>query len=101
MNTSNLDQTAQVPTITIHVDRFQPFKSRVGFDEVVRLQFIYDPALIAKIKALLCVYQVGTEHKVVGGWLPKYKCWFIEPDVWAVIKIELLYLGHRIMERKP
>ncbi len=100
MTTSNPSQTRQVYGHIITVDRFQPFVSRCGIDQVIRLQFAYDPALISKIKALLCVYQVGSEHKTVGGWLPKHGCWFVEPSVWDVVRMELLYLGYRVMERK-
>ena len=85
----------------IHVDTFQPFKSRLGVDEVVRLRFNYNPALVARLKALLAVYAAGTEHKTIGGWLPKHRCWFVEASAWEGVKLELLYLGHRVMERTP
>lgn len=100
MNSSKPQTGTQAPTITIHVDRFQPFQSRVGLDTVVRLRFEYDAALVSRLKALLAVHAVGTEHKIIGGWLPKHSCWFVEPSVWDVIRMELLYLGHRVMERK-
>lgn len=101
MNSSKPNTHTQAPTVTIHADRFQPFQSRLGVDEVMRLQFDFDAALVARLKALLAVYAVGSQHRVIGGWLPKHRCWFVEPDAWAVVKLELLYLGHRIMERKP
>ena len=85
----------------IHVDRFQPFTSRLGIDEVVRLRFPFEPQLVSRLKALLAVYVVGTEHKTVGGWLPKHGAWFIEPDVWPVIRMQLVYLGHRVLEQRP
>jgi hypothetical protein len=85
----------------IHADTFQPFASRVGIDTVVRLQFDYNPALVSRLKALLSVYRVGAEHKTIGGWLPKFKCWFVEAEAWEIVRMELLYLGHRVMERKP
>jgi len=94
-------RTQPVNTISIHVDHFQPFQSRVGIDTVVRLQFDYDQALVSRLKAILSVYAVGTEHKTIGGWLPKHRCWFVEPSVWDVVKMELLFLGHRIVEQKP
>ena len=78
MNSSKPNTDTQALPITIHVDRFQPFQSRIGLDTVIRLQFDYDPALIARLKALLAVYAVGTEHKTVGGWLAKHRCWFVE-----------------------
>jgi hypothetical protein len=101
----NLDHAQikyKTPTpILIHVDRFQPFKSRLGLDEVVRLRFSYDAALVARLKALLACYVVGSTHKTIGGWLPKFKCWFVEVDAWEMVRMELLWLGHRVMERKP
>jgi hypothetical protein len=100
MQSRPLPPQTQAPTLTIHVDRFQPFQSRVGIDSVVRLRFEYDPALVSRLKALLEVYRIGTEHKTVGGWLPKHSCWFVEPAVWDVVRMELLYLDHRVMERK-
>jgi len=101
MNVSGTHPPTQAPTITIHADRFQPFTSRLGIDEVVRLRFPFDPLLVSRLKALLAVYVVGTEHRTVGGWLPKHNCWFVEPAVWDVVRMELLFLGHRILERKP
>ena len=102
MMTHNNTQPAatQARSIVIHADRFQPFASRLGIDTVVRLRFDYDAVLVSRLKALLTVYTVGTQHKIVGGWLPKLKCWFIEPDIWAIVKMELLFLGHRVLERK-
>jgi hypothetical protein len=96
-----MTSSTQTPTVTIHVDTFQPFLSRVGCDEVIRVRFPYDPALVSRLKAILEVYRVGSSHKVVGGWLPKFKAWFIEPDVWPIVRMELVYLGHRVLERKP
>ena len=97
-NSSKSQSPTQAPTIIIHADHFQPFQSRVGFDTVVRLRFKYDAALVARLKALLAVYVVGTEHRTIGGWLPKHSCWFVESDAWDVIRMELLYLGHRIVK---
>ena len=85
----------------IRVDTFQPFESRQGFDEVVRLRFDYSHALVARLKAILAVYAVGAPQKVVGGWLPEHRCWFVEPEVWDVVRDELQFLGHQIVERKP
>ena len=99
-NPSKTDTSAQLRSSTIHADRFQPFESRVGVDEVVRLRFAYDPALVSKLKALLAVHAVGTRYKNAGGWLPKFSCWFVEPDVWDIVRLELLFLGHRVLERK-
>ncbi|TKB72534.1 MAG: hypothetical protein E8D46_13065 [Nitrospira sp.] len=100
MNSSKPQTGTQAPTLTIHVDRFQPFQSRVGLDTVVRLRFEYDAALVSRLKALLAVYQVGTEHRTVGGWLPKHGVWFVELSVWPIVRDELHLLGHRILEPK-
>ena len=98
MNSSKLQSRTQAPTITIHADHFQPFQSRMGLDTVVRLRFEYDAALVSRLKALLAIYAVGTEHKTIGGWLAKHQCWFIETSACESIKLELLYLGHRIVK---
>jgi hypothetical protein len=102
MNSSTTHAPTQ-PThaIIIQVDRFQPFTSRLGRDEVMRLQFDYDSALVSRLKAILSVYVVGTEHKTIGGWLPKHRCWFVEASAWEMVRMELLFLGHRVRERKP
>jgi hypothetical protein len=97
-HTQRKDKTST--PILIHVDRFQPFKSRLGIDDVIRLQFDYDAALVARLKALLACYVVGSDHKTIGGWLPKFKCWFVEPSAWEMVRLELLFLGHRVRERK-
>lgn len=86
---------------TIQVSRFQPFSSRQSLDEVIGLTFGYYPPLVARLKALLAVYGVGHRYKTVGGWLAQYRCWFVEPDVWELIKLELLYLGYHIQDGAP
>jgi hypothetical protein len=101
MNVSNPPPPTQARSVSIYVDRFQPFQSRVGLDTVVRVWFEYDAALVSRLKAILAVYAVGSPHKVVGGWLPKHRSWFVEAHAWEVVKLELLYLGHRIIEGKP
>ncbi len=99
MNSSTTHSPTQpTHTIIIQVDRFQPFKSRLGLDEVMRLQFDYDPALVSRLKAILSVYAVGGEHQTIGGWLAKHRCWFVEVSAWEVVKLELLCLGHRIIK---
>ena len=100
-NSSKTETSKQLHASTIRVDRFQPFESRLGTDDVVRLRFAYDPALVSRLKAILAVHAVGTRHKSIGGWLPKHSCWFVEPSVWDVVRMELLYLGHRVLEAKP
>jgi hypothetical protein len=64
----------------------------------MRLQFDYDPALVSRLKAILAVYAVGHQYRTVGGWLQDHQAWFVECDVWEIVKLELLYLGHRIQE---
>lgn len=92
----------QAATSTIYISTFQPFPSRLGVDVVMRLWFTFSPALVARLKALLAVYAVGHHlYRVVGGWLPEHRVWFIECDVWEVIKLELLFLGYRIVEDDP
>jgi hypothetical protein len=98
LNSSKPIARTQAPTVLIHVDRSQPFQSRLGLDTVVRLRFEYDAALVSRLKAILAVYAVGTPHKVVGGWLPEHRAWFVEPSVWDVVRMELLFLGHRVKE---
>ena len=56
---------------------------RQGVDEVVRLRFGYDAPLIERLKALLAVYQVGTEHKTAGGWLPVVGLWRRKSGMWS------------------
>jgi hypothetical protein len=90
----------QARLVTIHVDQFQPFTSRAGIDAVIRVQFNYDPALISKLKAILAVYATGHLYRHVGGWLPEYKCWFVEGDVWDVVRDELQFLGYQIAEKQ-
>lgn len=94
------ERATKFRSLIILVDRFQPFQSRIGLDTVIRLQFEYDAALVARLKALLAVYVVRTGNRTIGGWLPKHSCWFVESEVWDVIKMELLYLGHRIVKEK-
>lgn len=85
------------PAVTIHTRRFQPFSSRQGVDEVMGVSFPYDARLVARLKALLAVYGVGHKYKTAGGWLAQHRCWFIEVDVWELAKLELLFLGYRIV----
>lgn len=100
-NSSNPPTRTPARVVAIVVDTFQPFQSRSGMDVVMRLRFEYHPALIARLKALLAVYAVGSERKIVGGWLPEHRVWFVEPSVWDVVRDELQFLGYRIVERKP
>ena len=100
MNVSKPQAPTQARPVSIYVDQFQPFQSRVGLDTVVRVRFEYDAALVSRLKAILAVYAVGAEHKSIGGWLPKHRSWFVEAHAWEVVKLELLYLGHLIIEGK-
>ena len=96
----NTNTTA--PTL-IHVTTFQPFESRIGIDHVMRLDFAYDPELIAHLKRLLAGYKTAAvdpahNRHAPGGFLPKYRCWFLEPCIWDAVKLELSFLGYRIHE---
>jgi hypothetical protein len=91
----------QPANTTISVDQFQPFSSRAGIDTVMRLRFPYDPGLVSRLKALLAVYAVGHQYRTVGGWLPEHQAWFVEADVWDVVRDELQFLGYQIAERTP
>jgi hypothetical protein len=88
-------------TTTLQCFRFQPFCSRQDVDEVVGLTFHYDASLLAKLKSSLAVYCVDHKYETVGGWLAKYRCWFVDAEAWETIKLELLFLGDRIVEGTP
>jgi hypothetical protein len=90
----------------IYVSRFQPFESRRGRDYVLRLDFDYDPALIAQIKRLLAGYKADAVNPALrrlapGGWLPEYRCWFLEPCIWEAVRLELEFSGYHIREVTP
>lgn len=90
----------------IHVSRFQPFESRAGRDHVLRLDFNYDPQLIAHLKRLLAGYKTAAidpahNRNAPGGFLPKYRCWFLEPCIWESVKLELEFSGYCIREVTP
>ena len=90
------------PTL-IRVTTFQPFESRIGIDHVLRLDFNYDPELIAYLKRLLAGYKTAAvdpahNRHAPGGFLPKYRCWFLEPCIWESVRLELEFSGYRIQE---
>lgn len=104
MNLSNFRLTTQAAII--HVSTFQPFESRIGFDHVLRLDFNYNPELIAHLKRFLAGYKAQAVDPTAGrmtpgGWLQRERCWFVEPIIWDALKLELSFLGYRIHEVKP
>jgi hypothetical protein len=79
--------------------RFQPFQTRRGIDTVLGLRFGYDAALIAALKDILrqwrpVVRQANPRAQVAGGWLPAYRCWFIEPPAWPAVAVLLRRYGY-------
>jgi hypothetical protein len=79
--------------------RFQPFQTRRGIDTVLGLRFGYDAALIAALKDILrqwrpIVRQANPMAQVAGGWLPAYRCWFIEPPAWPAVAALLRRYGY-------
>lgn len=94
-------QPARTATTLIHVSTFQPFESRIGRDVVMRLDFAYDPGLIAHLKRCLDGYKVqavnpSAGRMTPGGWLPREQCWFLEPIIWESVRLELEFAGYRI-----
>lgn len=90
----------------IRVTTFQPFESRIGIDHVLRLDFNYDPELIAHLKRLLAGYKIAAvdpahNRNAPGGFLPKYRCWFLEPCIWEAVRLELEFSGYHIREVTP
>lgn len=87
----------------IRVTMFQPFESRIGIDHVLRLDFNYDPQLIAHLKRILPVCKAQAVNPSLGrmapgGWLQREQCWFVEPIIWGAVRRELEILGYRIDE---
>lgn len=81
--------------IVITVFRFQPFGSRD--DTVVGLRFRYDARLVGLLKALLRLERRRVPRwPVAGGWLPEYRCWFVEERVWPAIAVALQAAGYRL-----
>jgi hypothetical protein len=79
--------------------RFQPFQTRRGIDTVVGLRFGYDAALIAALKDLLrqwrdAVRQANPIAQTAGGWLPAYRCWFVEVPAWPAVAALLRQHGY-------
>lgn len=85
----------------IRVSEFQPFESRQGVDTVIRLQFPYDPDLIALLKKSLRTYRqyaVDPTRQIFqpGGWRPDEKCWFVERAIWPMVLRDLENAGYLI-----
>ena len=97
-------QDRRTPMIT--VTRFQLFSSRRGRDTVVRLSFNYDAGLVTDLKTLIRRYEArafNASKNILagGGWLPKFKCWFVEESIWPDIKNDLIELGYSVNEPTP
>lgn len=95
-------QARRAPMITI--THFQPFVSRRGRDTVVRLSFSYDASLVADLRTLIRKYEthaLSPDARCGGGWLPKFKCWFVEEPIWPDIKNDLIELGYSVHEPTP
>lgn len=83
----------------IAVSSFQPFPSRIGQDTVIRLQFNYDPDLVESLKKILRHYKdeaLDPARHIFkpGGWNPNQKCWFVERNIWELVKHELEEMGY-------
>lgn len=83
----------------IYVSSFQPFASRIGQDTVIKLRFDYNPDLIADLKKILRHYKdeaLDPSRHIFqpGGWNPKFKCWYVERNIWGLVKHELEEMGY-------
>jgi hypothetical protein len=81
----------------ITVATFCPFRDG---REVVGLRFTYDGELVYDLKLALQDAKDHTRQKTPGGWLPKYRRWFVEPDVWPFVRRRLILAGHRLEEEE-
>jgi hypothetical protein len=77
----------------IHVSAFQPFESRRGVNTVLALRFQYDPELIAALKDALQEARRRGYGNNLGGWLPEYRCWFVERHAWPLVADRLREFG--------
>jgi hypothetical protein len=77
--------------------RFQPFETRQ--DTVLGLRFPYDAELVEHLKTTLrqwrdAVRRANPMAQTAGGWLPAYRCWFIEPPAWPAVAALLRQYGY-------
>jgi hypothetical protein len=85
--------------VVVEVSEFQPFKSRVGVDTVLRLRSPYDAELVGALKAALAAAKQILGSKNVGGWLPDHRVWWVERAAWPYVRDFLEALGHTVSER--
>lgn len=86
----------------IYESEFQPFESRQGVDTVIKLQFNYDPDLIALLKRSLKGYRqyaIDPSRQIFqpGGWRPDEKCWFVERSIWPMVMRDLEASGYEVV----
>jgi hypothetical protein len=88
--------------MTIFAGTFQPFESRRGLDEVVRLQFRYDPQLVEDLKRMLRSAKRATGvYPHCGGWLAERRRWFCERSCWPSVRQQLERHGHSVVYLVP
>jgi hypothetical protein len=81
----------------VYVTSEQPFRSRVGVDEVLLLRFRFDAALITLLKRVLLDHRAeAVPWKSCGGWLATHWAWFCERSCWASVRHELEAAGYRV-----
>jgi len=86
---------------TFVVFEFQPFRSRLGVDNVIGLRFEYSASMVADLKAALAVAkrQDGGQRNA-GGWLAEHRAWFVEPSAWPVVRELLTANGYRLVQQE-
>jgi hypothetical protein len=82
----------------VTVATFRPFRDG---REVVGLSFTYDGELIYDLKLALQDARDPTTQKTAGGWLRKYRRWFVEPDAWPFVRHRLIQAGYWLDEQDP
>ena len=87
----------------IYFSSFQPFPSRIGQDTVIKLRSDYNPDLIADLKKILRHYKdeaIDPSRHIFnsGGWRPKEKVWYVERNIWELVKHELEELGYEFQD---
>jgi hypothetical protein len=82
----------------VFADRFQPFASRRGVDECVRVRFRYDAELVERLKVMLRSARHATGLGMCGGWLSEWRSWFIEPARWHYVRGWLKRAGYEVIE---
>ncbi len=72
-------------------------QTRYGPHRSVGLRFPYDPAVIATLKASL---RRHARHGGGGGWSPSRRCWWVNPDVWPWVQMDLAEAGYIVEVRE-